>query len=91
MLSAAEKHGIRELLSRMSSQDLQSLAQTVTSKQLVPETKAEAVSMIILHSERAADLLKRKKIKKELMFEYLDFKNPRAVPNSPARGAFGAH
>ena len=74
MLTEAEKHGINELLSRMSAQDLQSLAQTVTSKQLVPETSSEAISMIILHTERAAELLDRKKITKELMFEYLHFK-----------------
>ena len=60
----------------MSAPDLQSLAQTVTSKQLVPETSSEAISMIILHTERAAaaELLDRKKITKELMFEYLHFK-----------------
>ena len=75
MLTEAEKHGINELLSRMSAQDLQSLAQTVTSKQLVPETSSEAISMIILHTERAAELLDRKKITKELMFEYLHFKS----------------
>ena len=74
MLTEAEKHGIAELLTRMSVQDLQSLAQTVTSKLLVPETSSEAISMIILHTERAADLLKRRKIKKELLFKYLHFK-----------------
>ena len=49
-------------------------AQTVTSKLLVPETSSEAISMIILHTDRAADLLKRRKIKKELLFKYLHFK-----------------
>ena len=38
MLTEAEKYGISELLSRLSVSDLQSLAQTVTSKLLVPET-----------------------------------------------------
>ena len=66
----------------MSVKDLQSLAQTVTSKLLEPQTKIEAISMIILHTERAADLLKRKKIKKELMFEYLDFKKVSIEPLS---------
>ena len=67
MLTDAEKHGINELLARMAAQDLQSLAQTVTSKQLVPETSSEAISMIILYTERAAELLDRKKITNELM------------------------
>ena len=74
MLTEAEKHGISELLSRLSVTDLQSLAQTVTSKMLVPETSAEAISAIILHTDRAVDLLKRKKIKKEVLFKYLHFK-----------------
>ena len=46
MLTEAERRGIAELLGMMSDQDLQSLAQTVTSKQLVPVSKAEAISMI---------------------------------------------
>lgn len=74
MLTESEKHGMAELLARMSVEDLQSLAQTVTSKLLVPETSSESISMIILHTDRAADLLKRRKIKKELLFKYLHFK-----------------
>ena len=74
MLTEAEKHGISELLSRLSVADLQSLAQTVTSKMLVPETSSEAITIIILHTDRAVDLLKRKKIKKEILFKYLHFK-----------------
>ena len=74
MLTESEKHGISELLSRMSVEDLQSLAQTVTSKLLVPETSSDAISTIILHTDKAADLLKRRKIKKELLFKYLHFK-----------------
>ena len=74
MLTEAEKHGISELLSRLSVSDLQSLAQTVTSKLLVPETTSEAITAIILHTDKAVDLLKRKKIKKEVLFKYLHFK-----------------
>ena len=74
MLTEAEKYGISELLSRLSVSDLQSLAQTVTSKLLVPETSSEAITAIILHTDKAVDLLKRKKIKKEVLFKYLHFK-----------------
>jgi len=74
MLTESEKHGISELLSRMSVEDLQSLAQTVTSKLLLPETSSEAITAIILHTDRASDLLKRRKIKKELLFKYLHLK-----------------
>ena len=74
MLTEKEKHGISELLARMSSRDLTSLAQTVTSRLIVPETHSEAVSAIILHSEKPSDLLRRRKIKKELLFKYLNAK-----------------
>jgi len=74
MLTEKEKHGVSELLARMSSRDLTSLAQTVTSRLIVPETHSEAVSAIILHSEKPSDLLRRRKIKKELLFKYLNAK-----------------
>jgi len=74
MLTEKEKHGISELLDRMTISDLQSLAQTVTSRLLVPENSMEAIQAIILHTDKASDLLKRRKIKKELLFKYLHFK-----------------
>jgi len=58
----------------MRVEDLQSLAQTVTSRLLVPENSMEAIQAIILHTDKASDLLKRRKIKKELLFKYLHCK-----------------
>jgi len=74
MLTERERHGMAELLGRMDPADLVSLAQTVTSRLLVADTPAEAVENIILHTDKATDLLKRKKIKKELLFKYLHSK-----------------
>jgi len=74
MLTEKEKHGISELLDRMTLSDLQSLAQTVTSRLLMPENNMEAIQAILLHTDKAVDLLKRRKIKKELLFKYLHFK-----------------
>ena len=82
MLTEKEKHGISELLARMSSRDLTSLAQTVTSRLIVPETHSEAVSAIILHSDKPSDLLRRRKIKKELLFKYLNAKKVGIDPTS---------
>ena len=59
MLTEREKHGMAELLQRLDSSDLTSLAQTVTSRLIVPESTAEAVAAIVLHTDRAADLLRR--------------------------------
>ena len=74
MLTEAEKRGISELLNGLSVSDLQSLAETVTSNMLKAETKSEAIGVIIQHTDKAVDLLKRKKIKKELLFKYLHLK-----------------
>jgi len=81
MLTEREKHGISELLHRMSSRDLTSLAQTVTSRLIIPETQGEAISAIILHTDRPADLLKRRKVKKEFLFKYLNAKRVSVDPS----------
>ena len=54
MLTEREKHGISELLLRMNSKDLASLAQTVTTRLIIPETSGEAVNAILLHTDRPA-------------------------------------
>lgn len=72
-LSEREKHGISQLLSSglFTSSDLTSLAQTVTARLILPESSLEAISAIILHTDTAEDLLKRRKVKKEVLFKYL--------------------
>jgi hypothetical protein len=82
MLTEKEKHGISELLIRMSPRDLNSLAQTVTSRLIVPETTSEAVSAILLHTDKPADLLKRRKVKKEFLFKYLTAKKVSVDPSA---------
>ena len=71
VLTEKEKAGAEELLRLLPVSDLHSLAQTVTSKMLFLETSSEAVTAIILHTAKAVDLLMRKKIKKEVLFQYL--------------------
>ncbi|CAB4066214.1 unnamed protein product [Lepeophtheirus salmonis] len=74
MLTERQKHGISELLVQMKTSDLRSLAQTVTSRLIIPETKDEAIQAVMLHTESPLDLLKRRKIKRDLLFKYLHFK-----------------
>lgn len=82
MLTEKEKYGISELLSRMALRDLNSLAQTVTSRLIVPENSSEAVSAILLHTDKPSDLLRRRKIKKELLFKYLNAKRVSIDPGA---------
>ncbi len=57
-----------ELLSRMTPADLFSLAQTVTGRLIVPDTPGDAVAAVILHTEKAEDLLKRRKVRRDFLF-----------------------
>ena len=52
MLTEKERHGMSEMLMRMNTKDLASLAQTVTSRLIIPETSGEAVTAILLHTDR---------------------------------------
>jgi len=71
MLVETEKRGIGELLERMEPKDLYSLAQTVTNRLILPQSPTEAVQAVILHTDKALDLLKRRKMRKEFLFKYL--------------------
>ncbi|XP_040571419.1 uncharacterized protein C3orf38 homolog isoform X2 [Lepeophtheirus salmonis] len=82
MLTERQKHGISELLVQMKTSDLRSLAQTVTSRLIIPETKDEAIQAVMLHTESPLDLLKRRKIKRDLLFKYLHFKKVPVDGNS---------
>ena len=57
-----------EMLARMPAQDLFSLAQTVTGRLILPETPGDAVGAVILHTERAEDLLRRRKVRRDFLF-----------------------
>ena len=67
---------------RLDKSDLVSLAQTVTSRLILPETCSEAIAAIILHTDKAEDLLKRRKVKKEFLFKYLHAKRVQGVEAS---------
>jgi len=71
MLSEHEKRGVCELLERMENRDLVSLVQTVTNRLILPESVGDAIQAIILHTDRALDLLKRRKMRKDFLFKYL--------------------
>jgi hypothetical protein len=91
MLSEREKHGIAELLHRLDAADLTSLAQTVTSRLIVPESTPEAVSAIVLHTERASDLLRRRKVRKDFLFKYLHAKRVEGVDPAADKSVIVRH
>ncbi len=91
MLTEREKHGIAELLHRLESSDLNSLAQTVTSRLIVPESPSDAVQAILLHTDRPADLLRRRKVRKDFLFKYLHDKRVEGVDPTAEKAAIVSH
>ncbi|XP_041066710.1 uncharacterized protein C3orf38 homolog isoform X1 [Carcharodon carcharias] len=71
MLSEREQCGCRELLQILAQGELISVADTVTNRMLKIENSAEAMDAILCYSQSAEELLKRKKIHREIIFQYL--------------------
>uniref|UniRef100_A0A1B6ESY0 NTF2 domain-containing protein n=1 Tax=Cuerna arida TaxID=1464854 RepID=A0A1B6ESY0_9HEMI len=74
MLTLEEKVNIEELLNGVSLDDLNSLASTITKGLLKTCTRQEASNAILQHSDTVESILNRKKISRELLFNYLHWK-----------------
>ncbi|XP_018557174.1 uncharacterized protein C3orf38 homolog [Lates calcarifer] len=70
-LSETERAGCAEILKLMSNSDLLSLSDTVTNKLIVVENISEATASILSFSRNAEELLRRKKVHRDLIFKYL--------------------
>ncbi|GAA6229462.1 uncharacterized protein C3orf38 homolog isoform X1 [Lates japonicus] len=70
-LSETERAGCAEILKLMSNSDLLSLSDTVTNKLIVVENITEATASILSFSRNAEELLRRKKVHRDLIFKYL--------------------
>ncbi|EDO45335.1 predicted protein [Nematostella vectensis] len=71
MLTGKEKELFCEILGRVNLQDLISLTDTVTNRVISTENREEAIEAILLFSKNANHLLRRKKIKREILYQYL--------------------
>eukprot|EP00057_Strongylocentrotus_purpuratus_P005567 XP_003731273.2 PREDICTED: uncharacterized protein C3orf38-like [Strongylocentrotus purpuratus] len=80
MLSEGERNGVRKLLRMISTEDLVQLAKTVTNRLVFVENREEAAKAIIMYSDSAEQFLRRKLVKRDLIFIYLADLN---VPMSP--------
>ncbi|KAM9347372.1 uncharacterized protein C3orf38 homolog [Symphorus nematophorus] len=81
-LSETERAGCTKILQLMSKSDLLSLSDTVTNKLIVVENDKEAVETILSFTKNAEELLKRKKVYRELIFKYLAKEGVVMLPNS---------
>ncbi|KXJ28857.1 uncharacterized protein C3orf38 homolog [Exaiptasia diaphana] len=71
MLTEKEKEFARELLERIELRDLITLTDTVTNRAVSTENRKEATDAILLYSVNAAQLLRRKKVKRDHLYQYL--------------------
>ncbi|KAM9565967.1 uncharacterized protein C3orf38 homolog [Guaruba guarouba] len=70
-LSEREQAGCRRLLELLDTEELLALTDTVTNRLVHPESRQEAIHAIVLYSRSVEELLKRKKVYREIIFKYL--------------------
>ncbi|XP_048396551.1 uncharacterized protein C3orf38-like [Stegostoma tigrinum] len=71
VLTERERCGLQEILQSLGHCELFSVADTVTNRMLKIESVREAIDAILSYSQSAEELLKRKKIHREIIFQYL--------------------
>ncbi|XP_040005294.1 uncharacterized protein C3orf38 homolog [Xiphias gladius] len=81
-LSVTERSGCRKILKFMAKADLLSLSDTVTNKMIVVENITEAMETILSFTKNAEELLRRKKVHRDLIFKYLAKEGVAMPPNS---------
>ncbi|KAM9390210.1 uncharacterized protein C3orf38 homolog [Phaethornis superciliosus] len=70
-LSEREQAGCRELLEFLETNELMALTDTVTNRLVHPENRQEAIHAILVYSQNVEELLKRRKVYREILFKYL--------------------
>ncbi|KAF3694997.1 putative protein C3orf38 [Channa argus] len=80
-LSETERAGCSEILKLMSQGDILSLSNTVTNKLILVENVTEATSAILSFTKNAEELLRRKKVHRDLLFKYLAKEGVLMPPN----------
>ncbi|XP_015239308.1 uncharacterized protein C3orf38 homolog [Cyprinodon tularosa] len=81
-LSETERVGFKMILSSMTEADLLSLSDTVTNKMIVVENMTEAMETILSFSKNAEELLRRRKVHRDLIFRYLAKEGVMMPPSS---------
>ncbi|XP_076443430.1 uncharacterized protein C3orf38 homolog [Babylonia areolata] len=71
MLVGKEKEGCFRLLGKLTTEEILSLKNTITNRLIASENRDEAVKAILEYSESAVELLRRKKMRRDLLFQYL--------------------
>ncbi|XP_044140454.1 uncharacterized protein C3orf38 homolog isoform X1 [Bufo gargarizans] len=81
-LSAPEREGCRRLLAQLDTDDLFSVAETVTNRLIHVFSREEAFDAIVTYSKSAEELLKRRKVHRSAIFKYLAAENVNVLPSN---------
>ncbi|XP_056321371.1 uncharacterized protein C3orf38 homolog [Danio aesculapii] len=84
-LSTKEQIECRKLIALLPLDDLFALKDTVTNRLIAVESSEEAIEAIIAYSQDAEELLKRKKVHRDVIFKYLANEGVVMVPNTEKR------
>ncbi|VCW76613.1 unnamed protein product, partial [Gulo gulo] len=70
-LSYSETEGCRNLLGLLDNDDIMALCDTITNRLVQPEDRQDAIRAILVYSQNVEELLRRKKVHREVIFKYL--------------------
>ncbi|XP_008581309.1 PREDICTED: uncharacterized protein C3orf38 homolog [Galeopterus variegatus] len=70
-LSCSEMEGCRNLLGLLDNDEIMALCDTVTNRLVQPEDRQDAIRAILVYSQSVEELLKRRKVHRDVIFKYL--------------------
>ncbi|KAK7823341.1 hypothetical protein U0070_007683 [Myodes glareolus] len=70
-LSHFETEGCRNLLGLLDNDEIMALCDTVTNRLVQPVDRQDAIHAILVYSQNVEELLRRKKVHREIIFRYL--------------------
>ncbi|XP_011354712.1 uncharacterized protein C3orf38 homolog isoform X1 [Pteropus vampyrus] len=70
-LSHPEREGCRNLLGLLDNGEIIALCDTITNRLVQPENRQDAIRAILAYSQSVEELLKRKKVHRDVIFKYL--------------------
>ncbi|XP_020830487.1 LOW QUALITY PROTEIN: uncharacterized protein C3orf38 homolog [Phascolarctos cinereus] len=81
-LNKMELEGCRDLLGLMETSEIFALCDTITNRLVQPQDRQDAIRAVLAYSQSAEELLKRKKVYREIIFKYLAMKGVIVPPGS---------
>ncbi|XP_004448652.1 uncharacterized protein C3orf38 homolog [Dasypus novemcinctus] len=70
-LSQSEMEGCRKMLGLLDNDEIMALCDTITNRLVQPEDRQDAIHAILVYSQSVEELLRRKKVHREVIFKYL--------------------